>query len=256
MEDLGDLALPEVFRTDDVIAYKPHEKLFVLQTRKDVSASIYLVLGASKVLVLDAGMSVLDLTSAIKRATDLPFELALTHGHFDHVSAIAEFDHLYMHPADRDLITNYKGAIIDVQPGYNFDLGDRQIEVVDLAGHTPGSIGFLDATNHWLFTGDALGTNPCYVQLTPLPLDVILKVLATAESRRPTWNEIWCGHANHLNKPQGIEYIKRLRRLVETVLDPAGHYPPEAKLTVGPHAAGLEGQLLIFNSGSLRSTGQ
>jgi hypothetical protein len=91
--------------------------------------------------------SVLDLISIIKRLTDLPFELAVTHGHHDHTSAIAEFDHFYMHPGDRYLIPPYEGTIVDIEPGYRFDLGDRSIEVVDLICHTPGSIRFLAPLN-------------------------------------------------------------------------------------------------------------
>jgi glyoxylase-like metal-dependent hydrolase (beta-lactamase superfamily II) len=259
MGDLGDLALPELFRTDDVTVYKPYANLFVLQSRKDVSSSIYLIVGTTKSLLLDTGKSVLDLTSVIKRLTDLPFELALTHGHHDHTSAIGEFDHLYMHAGDRYLIPDYKGTVIDIDAGYRFDLGDRAIEVVDLIAHTPGSIGFLDPVGHRLFTGDALGMNPCYMQLTPFPLERQLSVVSRVEALYPAWTEIWCGHFNHLNQVVGLDYLRRLKTLIEKVLE--GGYPSEItdggkvrhKLTFDPHIATFEGQGIIFNPANLRA---
>jgi glyoxylase-like metal-dependent hydrolase (beta-lactamase superfamily II) len=36
------------------------------------------------------------------------------------------------------------------------DLGDRTLEVLHLPGHTPGSMGLLDAANRILFTGDVI----------------------------------------------------------------------------------------------------
>jgi glyoxylase-like metal-dependent hydrolase (beta-lactamase superfamily II) len=131
------------------------------------------------------------------------------------VSAIGEFDHLHIHPADRSFIPQYRGTIVDIEPGYKFDLGDRQIEVIDLIGHTAGSIGFLDATNHRLFTGDALGMNPCYMHFTALPLESLLWVVKRVESLQPTWTEIWSGHFNHFNKPIRQRIILPKSRILE-----------------------------------------
>jgi hypothetical protein len=44
MADRGDLALPELFRTPDVAISKPADNFFVLQSRKAVSSSIYLLI--------------------------------------------------------------------------------------------------------------------------------------------------------------------------------------------------------------------
>lgn len=43
-----------------------------------------------------------------------------------------------------------------VQEGDRIDLGDRQLTVVHLPGHSPGSIGLLDEHAGTLFSGDAL----------------------------------------------------------------------------------------------------
>ena len=43
-----------------------------------------------------------------------------------------------------------------VQGGDEIDLGDRRFTVVDLPGHTPGSIGLIDHEERALISGDAV----------------------------------------------------------------------------------------------------
>ena len=47
-------------------------------------------------------------------------------------------------------------ATHNVQGGDLVDLGDRQLQVVDLPGHTPGSIGVWDERDGALYSGDAV----------------------------------------------------------------------------------------------------
>jgi glyoxylase-like metal-dependent hydrolase (beta-lactamase superfamily II) len=208
------LSFPEVFRTDEVIVYQPRENLFVLQTRKGVSVSIYVLVGPAKALVIDAGMTLTDLTSVIKRVTDKPFELAITHCHIDHIGAIREFDRIYLHPEDKEMISDYAGTIIDIRPGYKFDLGGLIIEVIELAGHTPGSIGFLDIANKRLFSGDAIGSSNCLMMLTRLPLECLLGTLRHLEAIKDRWTGIWVGHLNQCNKVFGMDSVLTLKQLV------------------------------------------
>ena len=42
-----------------------------------------------------------------------------------------------------------------------FMLGDTRLDIVDLAGHTPGQIGYWDGAGHNAFIGDALFTLGC-----------------------------------------------------------------------------------------------
>ena len=42
-----------------------------------------------------------------------------------------------------------------------FNLGETRLDVVDLAGHTPGQIGYWDAAGHNAFVGDAIFTLGC-----------------------------------------------------------------------------------------------
>ena len=42
-----------------------------------------------------------------------------------------------------------------------FDLGETRLDIVDLAGHTPGQIGYWDDAGHNAFVGDAIFTLGC-----------------------------------------------------------------------------------------------
>lgn len=77
-----------------------------------------------------------------------------THGHFDHVQALAhladEYDvPIYTHPGDE-----YPAAITPVEDGSTLRVGEIEVRVLHTPGHTPGSTCYL-ARGH-LFSGDAL----------------------------------------------------------------------------------------------------
>jgi glyoxylase-like metal-dependent hydrolase (beta-lactamase superfamily II) len=178
-------------------------------------------------LVLDTGIAITDLTSVIKRVTDKPFELALTHGHYDHVGSIDEFDHLYMNGADKPLIPNYKGTIIEIKDHHQFDLGGRIIETVNLMGHTPGSIGFLDVTNRLLFPGDAIGAKNAWMQLTNMPLEALLDALKRIKAIQDRWDDIWPGHYNQCDRVLKLDYVLKLKELVQGLVSGTIPIPTE-----------------------------
>jgi glyoxylase-like metal-dependent hydrolase (beta-lactamase superfamily II) len=143
--------------------------------------------------------------------------LILTHGHPDHIGAVNEFDHLYCHRADRSMLSDYHGEIKEVKSGQTFDIGGEIIEVVELMGHTPGSVGYLAVSNKWLFTGDAIGSKTCWMHLTQLPLEALLGVLRHLEDMKGRWTEIWQGHFNELKRPLDLEYVTKMKELVEKI---------------------------------------
>jgi glyoxylase-like metal-dependent hydrolase (beta-lactamase superfamily II) len=133
-----------------------------------------------------------------------------------------------MHPADKPLLTNFSGEIIEIRGGYQFDLGGLTVDVVDLIGHTAGSIGFLDSQNRRFFTGDAIGSRCCWMHLTKLPLESLLDALREVERLRDRWSEIWQGHYNELDRPLTIDYVLKMKELVENLVRRTGRF--EGKL--------------------------
>lgn len=213
-----EIALPRVGETEDLTIYKPREYLYALHSRRGVPVSIFVLVGESKALVIDAGQAVSNLKDALKQVTDKPYMLVLTHGHHDHTGGVKEFEEIYMHEGDKDMLSNYQGKINFLNVGDKIDLGGVDVEVIDMIGHTPGSIGFLDHTHKIIFTGDGIGAKLCWMHITPLPLESLLGVVRNLEDIKDQWDEIWPAHFDQSNRILGIEYVRDLKELCEKII--------------------------------------
>ena len=60
----------------------------------------FLVEGRDKALLIDTMTGLRGLPAFVATLTDLPVEVALTHGHMDHAGGVFEFGRCYIHPAD------------------------------------------------------------------------------------------------------------------------------------------------------------
>ncbi len=65
-------------------------------------ASIFLIIGTEKAMVLDTGMGIGDLRGAIEMVTDKPLICVISHGHIDHTANARQFGEIWIHPADQD----------------------------------------------------------------------------------------------------------------------------------------------------------
>lgn len=209
--------LKPVFENEDAVVYKPREDLWLLQTQEGVPVSIYILEGSEKALVIDAGHLIKNFKDLIKKVTQKPFILALTHGHIDHVGSIDEFDTIYMDQADKSLIPNYKGKIENIRNGYTFDLGNREIEVIEMHGHTLGSIGFLDKKGKYLISGDAIGNSACWMHVSKYPLESLIGTLKHLISIKDKWTEIYPGHYNETDRTLDLQYVEDLLDLAKKI---------------------------------------
>ena len=136
--------------------------------------TIYVVEGTERALVVDTGLADNDFIGMVKSLTNLPFDLAVTHCHGDHMFHLPKFDRYYMSPKDVCVLESRytknpniteemqkaygKPELMPINDGDIIDLGGGyEIEVFDLGGHTPGSVCFLDKKRKLMMTGDALG---------------------------------------------------------------------------------------------------
>lgn len=169
---------------------------------KDLSTvQMYLIEGTERAALLDTGTGVGDLAAVVRSLTDKPVEVLLTHGHVDHAGGIYAFDRVRVSEADRPLLranadpamrkafADFVGQatgvhpwtaadfaparpieLCAVAPGDVIDLGGRTLTVVDLAGHTRGSVGYVDSATATLFAGD--GCNNSTFLFLPESTDV------------------------------------------------------------------------------------
>ena len=124
---------------------------------EDEGVRIFFIKGRSKVLIIDTGRSGLDVRSVI--GEDIPCELLNTHADPDHTAGNRFFPEFCMHPSEAPVYYKHHkgtGSFMPVYDGDVLDLGGRELEIVHIPGHTPGSISVLDRRNRALIGGDAV----------------------------------------------------------------------------------------------------
>lgn len=66
-------------------------------------ASVFVIVGEERALVLDTGNGIGDLRWVIEnRITDKPYDVVITHNHPDHIGGAGFFDEVWVHEADAD----------------------------------------------------------------------------------------------------------------------------------------------------------
>ena len=145
---------------------------------------MYLVEGKQRAALIDTGSGAGSLKECVRRFTDKPIIVLLTHGHLDHAMGAGEFDEIYMNHRDQEIYEEHRSlplrklflsdapafadikesdyaktlpatAFHDLQEGDVFDLGGISIETFACPGHTAGSMVFLFREDRMLLTGDA-----------------------------------------------------------------------------------------------------
>ena len=64
-------------------------------------ASMFLLIGSERALLIDCGMGIGDLKGAVEMVTDKPVTVVLSHGHVDHTGNARQFPEVWLHPADQ-----------------------------------------------------------------------------------------------------------------------------------------------------------
>lgn len=188
--------------------------------------NIWLLRGRDRDLLIDSGTGLRPLAPWVASPVGRPLVALATHGHFDHVGALHEFqdrrahrleapdyatmpDELTLAPLFRALpepvtqpprsgwsVAGYQVAAAPVaaplDEGDRIELGDRTLTVLHLPGHSPGSIGLLDERNGILFSGDALYDGEL---IDDFPTSDVEAYLATMARLRAL--PIVAGHGGH-----------------------------------------------------------
>lgn len=159
------------------------------------ACNIWLIRGRATDLVFDSGTGLISLKKSLPELFRRPVICVSSHSHFDHIGGSYEFEERWMHPAEAGIITKpnrvnttvegfltsdlfsalpfegFRPELYRVKPapptgflqdGRIIDLGGRTLEVLHLAGHSPGSIGLYESSTRSLFSGDALFDGPLH----------------------------------------------------------------------------------------------
>ena len=198
-----------------------------------------LVEGEEKALLFDTGLGYGNIREFAESMTDKPVICVISHGHGDHVGGNACFEEVYIHPKDMELaasstleerkknvggLCRQRGYAIEtdlspmvpdpvdtrmipVEDGYVFHLGGIDLKVVEMPGHTAGSIGLLNEKERYILVGDAI----CRGTLVGLP-------------GQPTINEF----ADMLRK-----FIEKYKGKIDFVLPAHGPCPEQFRIFEG-----------------------
>ena len=127
----------------------------------------FLIVGAEKALLLDTGAEPCDLPGILRSVTDREIILVQSHGDGDHTANSGLFSEIFAHPAETEVICRFRPELKDrlrpMKEGDAFDLGGFRLEVIEVPGHTPGSICLLDRVHRVLFSGDTISCEPVFL---------------------------------------------------------------------------------------------
>ena len=163
---------------------------------EDGDVRFLLLCGSEKAALVDSGMNTPDARQIAEAITDLPLILINTHADPDHISGNRAFGEFYMSPAEEE---NYRerngsGTLIPVREGDIIDLGDRPLKIIDIPGHTPGSIAILDEKNRVLISGDTVQDGKIFMFGKFRNLDTYIDSLNHLSEYAGTYDEIYPMH--------------------------------------------------------------
>lgn len=146
----------------------------IRDNKGDVS---YLIEGSKSALLIDTAVCDEPIIPIVRTLTDKPVSLALTHAHVDHMYRCDEFPTVYLHEKEINDWKRGNGFIMTVgtplfrvkwkkydvktfiplYDGSKINLGNFDVTVIRLSGHTYGSVMFVDSYHKVVFCGDAVG---------------------------------------------------------------------------------------------------
>lgn len=199
-------------------------------------SSIYVIEDTTQVLVIDLGNPYHDdhLRCCVDRiANNRQIKVAITHHHFDHVGALAQFQDCPVYVPVNDPIDHVQYPI-PVQGQDTIDLDHWHFEVLDVPGHTAGSIAFYEPTQGWFATGDAFGSSYVWLLFIPDVIQVYRETLKQTLARLNGSSSLLflCGHRyqqqiqpvkgihplSPKNPHMDIHYLEDMLTLTEKIL--------------------------------------
>lgn len=189
----------------------------------------YLVEGKERALLIDGLVGVGSLRAFVRELTDLPVQMAVTHGHIDHVGAAWEYGEVFIQPDDLPLLYSKQTmaaegrlrfasapgyfprpkrtelTLSDVVPagpvrtypiyeGDIFDLGGVRLEVIEVPGHTFGTVVFLNRDERVVFSGDACNVNTLLNLEASASIEEYLESLKHFRTYQDAFDVVYGGH--------------------------------------------------------------
>ena len=133
----------------------------IWQIAEDDGVCCTLIKGSEKAILIDTGYGRRNLREFVEENISTPYIVIDSHGHPDHIGGNHWFETVYALKEEWDVIKHFEESqqnyeLKEINIGDQISLGDVHVNIVSLAGHTKGSIGFVIQEESILVAGDAL----------------------------------------------------------------------------------------------------
>ena len=112
--------------------------------------------------------------------------------------------------------SNVERRLIPVKEGDMIELGDRPLRIIDIPGHTPGSIAILDEKYRVLISGDSVEDGNVFMFGIYRNIDLYIESLRHLAKYDGQYDEVYAMHGSIPVKPditgkliEGAEQIRR-----------------------------------------------
>lgn len=176
---------------------------------EDGHVRFYLLCGTKRAILIDSGMTTRNARDIAEGITDLPLSLINTHTDRDHTAGNGAFDEIYMSPKEEPQYKSQggSGTIIPVKEGDEIDLGDRTLFIIDIPGHTPGSIAILDRKYRVLISGDSVQNSNIFMFGERRNLHDFINSMKHLKEYDGTYDEIYPMHGTLPEKPELVDKL-------------------------------------------------
>jgi glyoxylase-like metal-dependent hydrolase (beta-lactamase superfamily II) len=241
-----------------------HDDYFTVQQLDDRTFAIgeprywqqnysYLIVGAERAVLFDAGPGIRDIRPVAQSLADVPITFLPSHFHYDHVGNEITFEHVavvdlpYLRaraPEGRLRLRfdEHLGAAEGIgaptlevdewlAPGSTLPLGDRTLRVLYTPGHTEDSISLLDLESGAVFAGDFIYPGPLFAFLPNSGMGDYLQGALTLISSAPANARVFGAHrvappgAPELGMGDVENVLSALRAIRAGELQGKGFYP-------------------------------
>lgn len=192
----------------------------------------YLIEGNERAALIDTGYGIGDLKGYVESLTDKPYDVFVTHGHVDHAAGAAQFEKVYMHPADQalfevhcevafrkemveshtglkledaDYLPKREAPFTDLEDGMEVDLGGLTVTFLHIPGHTQGMMVPLVKEERTVFFGDACGVGVLLMLPEAGTVAEYLESLKKLKKYEPYYDVVLRQHGTCTSTPHVLE---------------------------------------------------
>lgn len=190
----------------------------IWQIAEDEGVYCTLVKGSRLALLIDTGYGNRDLRTFVEDNISTPYMVINSHGHPDHIGGNHWFDTVYALREEWDVIQHFEKRnpktydLKEIEIGQQISLGDKNVIVVSLAGHTKGSVGLLIPEEKLLVAGDALNEGLWLFNYGSLSMNDLYETIKN--TLKLDFTEYICGHSSKkYSKKKLISHIKNIEQV-------------------------------------------